>query len=385
MVRKIVIAVGIAAQPLAAAGNMWFSLNWVLGFREAGWDVWMVESLKSGACVDDQGKPAVSAAESANVKAWESVVIRFSLGGRATLLIDDAAEDLAGVRGFCSEAEIFLNLSGHFKQGVLSFPRACRVYLDADPAFTQIWVESYQCDMNFADHDRYVSVGQRMGGSGALAPTCGIDWLPTFPPVLLKYWPIRERECFERFTTVAHWQGYGDCEWQGHWYRGKQDRFEAMLSLPGRLSIGPAMEIATDVEVHDAELARFREAGWVIADAGRVCESLANYESFITESSAEFSVAKEGYVVSRTAWFSDRSVCYAASGCPLVLDDTGIAELLPAGEGVHFFATANEALAACEFVIKDFVNQQRLVRRTAEEFFSSDIVIKNLLERLGVS
>lgn len=68
MVRKIVIAVGIAAQPLAAEGKMWFSLNWVA---------------------------------------------RVSLGERATLLIDDAHE-LAVVRGFCSEAEIFLKLSSRF-------------------------------------------------------------------------------------------------------------------------------------------------------------------------------------------------------------------------------------------------------------------------------
>ncbi len=381
MAPKIVIAVGVAAQPVAAAGNTWFSLNWVLGFRDAGWDVWMVEAIASDTCIDEEWRSA-PVASSANVKAWEAVVGRFGLQGRATLLVDNSADDVAALTAFAAEAEVFLNLSGHFREGVISFPRACKVYLDADPAFTQVWVDSYQCDMNFAGHDRFVTVGQNLGAPGSFSPTCGIDWIPTFPPVALKCWPCDFHETFSRFTTVAHWEGYQNAEWSGQWFTGKREQFENVLGLPALLS--RPLEVATHVQAHSVELERFRDARWQLVDATEICSTLSRYESYLRNSSAEFSVAKGGYVISRTGWFSDRSVCYAASGRPLVLEDTGIGDLLPVGHGVHFFKSTDEAAAACERVISDFANQQRAARMLAEQYFSSEVVIPKLLARLGV-
>jgi hypothetical protein len=381
MTHKIVIAVGLAAHPISAAGNMWFSLSWVLGFKEAGWDVWMVESMRSDACVHEDWTPS-EPSTSANVAAWQAIVERFGLHGRATLLLDDHADDLPALRTFAAEADLFLNLSGHFREGVITFSNACRVYLDADPAFTQVWLDSYQCDMNFAGHDRFVTVGQRLGEAGSFAPTCGIDWIPCFPPVVLKYWAPAYQEEFNRFTTVAHWEGYKSSEWQGRWFTGKREQFENVIGLPAH--VRNPLEVATHVQAHAVELGVFREAGWHFADATTVCRTLPAYEQYVRDSSAEFSVAKGGYVISQTAWFSDRSVCYAASGKPLVLEDTGMRGLLPPGAGVHFFSSMDEAADACERVIRDFANQQRLARRLAEEYFASARVIDRLLKRLGV-
>ena len=56
---------------------------------------------------------------------------------------------------------------------------------------------------------------------------------------------------------------------------------------------------------------------------------------------AEFGLAKLGYVAARCGWFSDRSVCYLASGRPVVAQDTGFGEWLPAGEGVLAFSDAD--------------------------------------------
>ena len=43
-------------------------------------------------------------------------------------------------------------------------------------------------------------------------------------------------------------------------------------------------------------------------------------------------VAKGMYVGSRSGWFSERSICYLASGRPVLAQDTGLAELYPVGE-----------------------------------------------------
>jgi hypothetical protein len=58
---------------------------------------------------------------------------------------------------------------------------------------------------------------------------------------------------------------------------------------------------------------------------------LSTYRDFIAASKAEFSVAKQGYVVSGSGWFSERSVAYLASGRPVVVQDTGFSRWLGCG------------------------------------------------------
>ena len=40
-------------------------------------------------------------------------------------------------------------------------------------------------------------------------------------------------------------------------------------------------------------------------------------------------IAKGMYVETNSGWVSDRSICYLASGRPVVAQDTGLANLLP--------------------------------------------------------
>ncbi len=376
---KIVVAVGIASHPISAAGNTWNSLNWALGFRELGWDVWLLERVASDRTVDAQWN-RVPPAESANLAYWREITARFGFTGRATLLVDDAAPDLAELRDFAAEADLFLNLSGHFHSDAVTFPRAVKIYQDGDPAFSQVWAESYGVDMHFSAHDRFLTAGLRLGQPGTFAPTCGIEWIPTFPPVVLKYWPYAPQESFDRFTSVAHWEGYKSSEWRGEWFHGKREEFLKFTDVPRAVS--RPIELATHVSVHESELGPFREGGWRFVEAAPVCGTLDAYAAYIRGSSAEFSIAKGGYVLSRAGWFSDRAVCYAASGKPLVAQDTGVGDLLPPGEGFHAFRTPAEAAAAGERVIADFPNQQRAARALAEEYFDSAKVITRVLNAL---
>lgn len=376
---KIVIGVGIASQPIATTGLAWNFLNWALGFRELGWDVWITEAIASDKCVDAQWQ-SVPVEQSANLAYWRELVARFGFQDRATLLIDGAALDLGRFRDFCDEADLFLNLSGHFKSKAVSFPKALKIYQDGDPAFTQVWAESYGVDMNFAGHDRFITAGLRLGRPDAFAPTCGVEWIPTFPPVVLKYWPYSPMETFDRFTSVAHWEGYKSSEWRGEWFHGKREEFQKFTRVPR--SVSRPIELATHVATHESELGPFREGGWRFTEAAPICSTLDAYADYIHGSSAEFSIAKGGYVLSRAGWFSDRGVCYAASGKPLVAQDTGLGDLLPAGEGFHPFSTPQQAIAACERVIADFPAQQRAARALAEEYFDSAKVITRILNRL---
>jgi hypothetical protein len=48
----------------------------------------------------------------------------------------------------------------------------CRVYLDLDPAFTQLWHHVEGIDMRFDHHTHFVTVGLNIGGQSDV-PTCG--------------------------------------------------------------------------------------------------------------------------------------------------------------------------------------------------------------------
>ena len=107
------------------------------------------------------------------------------------------------------------------------------------------------------------------------------------------------------------------------------------------------------------------------------------YRSFVQGSKAEFGIAKSGYAASRCGWFSDRSVCYLASGRPVVAFGTGFDCFLPTGEGLFAFETADEALGAIDSIAGDLPRHSRRARALAEEYFDAARVLPELLDRVG--
>ena len=87
-------------------------------------------------------------------------------------------------------------------------------------------------------------------------------------------------------------------------------------------------------------------------------------------------------MASRCGWFSDRSVCYLAAGRPVVAQDTGFGDWLPAGEGVLAYATGEQAAAALDRVRADYPRHRRAARALAEDVFDSDKVLARLLSCL---
>jgi glycosyltransferase involved in cell wall biosynthesis len=109
------------------------------------------------------------------------------------------------------------------------------------------------------------------------------------------------------------------------------------------------------------------------------------YRDYVAASAAEFMVAKNLYVETRGGWVSDRSVCYLATGRPVVAQDTGLPEHYPRGEGLLLFSTVEEARAAVEEVRGNYARHARAAREVAEECFDSDKVLGRLLGTLGVA
>jgi hypothetical protein len=104
----------------------------------------------------------------------------------------------------------------------------------------------------------------------------------------------------------------------------------------------------------------------------------------VQQSRGEFSVAKAGYVKSRSGWFSDRTACYLASGRPALIQNTDIGSALPVGKGLLTFRTMEEAAAGFDAINADYEAHCVAARKLAEEKLAAPIVLQSILERAGV-
>ena len=89
------------------------------------------------------------------------------------------------------------------------------------------------------------------------------------------------------------------------------------------------------------------------------------------------------YVQSASGWVSERSLCYLASGRPVLAQDTGFSELYPCGEGLICFTDLDEALAGIESIRRQPTVHARVAREIAEAHFDSDLVLARLLDAVG--
>jgi hypothetical protein len=134
-------------------------------------------------------------------------------------------------------------------------------------------------------------------------------------------------------------------------------------------------------EVRDLEA--LAENGWELVDPVEAAGTPERYERFVRRSMAELGIAKSGYVLSRSGWFSDRSACYLASGRPVLAQETGFSRFLPTGQGLLAFETVDDAVAGVESIRGDYSRHARGARKLAEELLDSDRVLGRLLDRLA--
>jgi len=384
MPRRVVIGVGIASYPLHAAGNTWAFLQWVLGFRQAGWDVWMVEDVHRAKCIDAGGQKCEPAL-SANLAHWNAILSEFGLKDRATLFFDGQPLEpsaLTGLLPFARDAEFLFNISGHFKQREIFAAVREKIYIDIDPAFTQIWAEVYNSNMNFDGHDKFLSIGRHLGRPACHAPLAGKSWLPIGVPVVLDYFTNPDLEKpGDIWTTFTHWYGYPQVEYNGMWYGNKSEEFAKLVDLPKKTA--EKLEIATDLHPEDQATQQFLESGWRLVDARSLNTPWQRYRDYLAQSRGEFCVSKNGYVRSRCGWFSDRSVAYLALGRPVILQETGWTDFYPHGEGLLPFHDEETARLALETVAKDPVRHALAARRIAEQYCSAPVVVNQFLETIG--
>jgi hypothetical protein len=382
---KIVLLHFAGQMPLA--GIAWQAAHYLVALEKLGYEVWYVED--SGTPPYDPRVESVVMNCDYNLAYLKQVMARFGLGERFVYRcgVDDAYYGLSRkeVKRLYREADALINLCGahHLYERHLECP--VRILIDTDPGYQQInYAKGDPAERAYIDaHTHFFTYGAHIGRPDCPIPLSGIAWRPTCPPVDVTLWPEPQGEP-DCFTSIASWDNRGkDIEYQGSTYLwSKHVNFLKFLDIPRqrpetcfRMAILPPNEaVRRDVEA----------GGWRLIDPRPVSADIDSYRDFIAGSRSEFTVAKDIYVRTHSGWFSDRAVCYLASGRPVVTMGTGFSQLYPTGEGLFAFATHDEAVGAIDAIASDYPRHSRAARELAHDYFDGERVVGALLAEVGL-
>jgi hypothetical protein len=369
------VVIGAAfAHRAGYGGHAWALLQYVVGFRELGFDVMVVDRLEPDMLNGSGTAPALDYLRAL----LEPEGIPYTVLGAdgATLAGLSRADALERTR----KARFLLNVMGFVRAPDLLAAARRRVFLDIDPGFGQAWRKLGLADV-FVDHDVFVTVGQSIGSERCGVPTCGLRWLTTPHPVVLDRCPAVSGG--HAFTSVGSWRGpYERLELDGQVLGLRVHEFRRFSELPRR--VDSPFTLALEIDESDRkDVEQLRRSGWKLVDPRRVAVDPHAYLQFVQGSRAELTVAKGIYVELGTGWLGDRTACYLASGKPALVQDTGLAPHYPLGEGLLAFRTLDEAVDGVRQIEARYTDHARAARALAEHELDARQVLAALIEEIG--
>lgn len=374
-------------------GHFWVFLQYIHGLQRAGCDVYWMEEFRPGyGPAEDRGTFQAAADAAADQRAIATFLDRarnIGLEDRALLYVtraDGRSREWIGVSAAEADAAIRaadLMLNFHYTIAPDLLARARRTALmDIDPGLLQLWMGTGQ--LSVPRHDRYFTTGETVGTPRARFPDCGVAWIHSPPPVCLDLWPVASDPADETFTTVSGW-------WSGRWIKLVENGREELHENTKRAAFLPfvdlprhtrqPLELALDLADGDGDARQMLEQrGWRVRHAREVAHTPEMYQRYIQRSRGEWSAAKASCMRFQNAWVSDRTLCYLASGKPVVVQDTGPSAFLPNGEGMFRFTTMAEAAAAIDAVNADYERHCGAARDIAVTHFDAQKVVTRLLD-----
>ena len=377
---RIVVLGYVIRWPLG--GMVWSNLQYLRGLRELGHDVFYVEESGDDLLCYDPTTHEVND-DPVYGLAWAGKIFeRLGYEDRWAYW-DDHRSKWRGsgcerIDEFCKDADLVLNLAARNRlvRGLIDVPH--RAYVDEDPAFNQIRHNVDPAARELLEqHTSFFSFGENIGSKDCLVPDDGVDWLPTRQAIDLESLPFTHAPESGAFTSVLKLDSYDAREWGGMRFALKADSIEPYVELPALTD--ERLELAAGGA--DKLRKRLRANGWVLHDPVATTQTPWTYEDFIAQSKAEFGIAKHGYVVSKSGWFSERSTAYLAMGRPVLHQDTGFGSWMELGDGCLAFATLDEARAAIDNVCSRYRDHCAAARDVASEYFDHRHVLPSLLDR----
>jgi hypothetical protein len=370
-------------------GQTWLYLNWLRGLSGLGHDVYYVE--------DDTVWPYDPVANAVTddctyaVRHVQRSMDAIGLPGKWAFRLADRSGACwgmsdAGLRELFGSCDALLNVVGatDLREDHLTAP--LRVYVETDPVTAELRLaggDAHTAEA-FANHDVIATYGENYGAPDCGVPLNGLTYIPTRQPVDLELWPMAFDPEARYFTTIGNYrQDGGDVEWHGsvyHW--SKHHEWEKFLELPRRTSQPFELAMMPDAQ---ADRDKLLAAGWrLVPPLEMSLDVLGAYPRFIRSSRGEFTVAKDQNVRLRSGWFSERAVCYLASGKPVVTQDTGFSNLLPTGAGLYAVDDVDQAAHAVEQINADYRANCEAARTIAAECFEAKRVAHRLLSAIGI-
>ena len=172
---NIVVAGSIASVP-DQGGWTWAVLQYLLGLRRLGHTVFFLEVIDPK-LVEEHGGFAPGPMY------FRSVMADFEFRRSSAMLLK-GRQELVGasypeLEDLARRTDLLINVSGVIRDADLLRRFRRRVYLDLDPAFTQLWQDVQKIDMGLGGHTSHATIGLAIGRPGCAVPTCGVDWITT--------------------------------------------------------------------------------------------------------------------------------------------------------------------------------------------------------------
>jgi hypothetical protein len=385
-------------------GHFWVYMQYAQGLRALGCDVYWLEHFNG---TGDERRDQL------DLGIFLERMRRFDMAGK--VMIDrpnkpfptaDNANGLVATgehaENACARADLLLNFSYAANADLISRFRKTAL-IDIDPGLLQFWISHEQ--VQIASHDIYFSTGETVGRDDALFPDCGISWHRMRPIVNLSDWPVKFIPNAKSLTTVSGW--WGD-EWISDgadtiYQNNKRVSFMEFRDLAARteqdLELALCLGLEEPVDPKERQLRQEGESsgqidyqgdaadkaalealGWRIRSASEVAGTPEDYRRYVQNSRGEFSCAKPSCMKFQNAWVSDRSLCYLASGKPVIVQNTGPSDFLPDAEGMFRFRTVDEALGAIDAMNSNYRSHCLAARDVAESFFDAKRVLKDVLD-----
>jgi hypothetical protein len=371
-------------------GVTWCSLMYLLGLRRLGHDVHYLEDTCEWNFDPEANAPAEDPRYA--LRYIRECLSPFGFGDRWCYVDHQGTHhgiEREKWESICRSADVFIVLSG----GCWVWRDHCRaipvkVFIDSDPAFTQIAIqraaESGDQDPekrwyveHFRGFDHLFTFGSNIGTPRCHVPVGEFRWRHTRQPVCTDLWcPEAALPARSVWTTVMTWRIESFTDVGGN----KDHEFAKVIDLPTRLRAagGPELELAVN-----GPRDLLRTHGWRCVDGMAASSDLWRYHAHLRSSRGEFSVAKRTYVETNCGWFSDRTECYLALGKPAVVQETGFSAALPVGEGLLVWKTADEACEALLRAERDYQKHASRARELACEHFDASRVLSRLVEEIG--
>src|SRR5437867_8586856 len=184
----VIGAFKVAAYP-EIGGHFWVYLQYALGLRQLGCDVYWLEAFRTrGRREEDAIALATFRARMERYGLGDKCIVYATHSGRPssgevpTRYLNMHRDDAEAVY---QKADLLLNFHYSSSPALLeSFRRTALV--DIDPGLFQFWMSRGQ--LQVPHHDLNFTIGENVGKPGSRIPDCGLTWIQTHPPVDLEHW-----------------------------------------------------------------------------------------------------------------------------------------------------------------------------------------------------